>query len=390
MIAIALFVILLIGALGAAGIYFGLSDRAKVEKQVAREHYQKGVVHMNEGDLELAIAEFELVLQLDPQSQDALGSLSEVRRQLEVKPSPTPMLQQETKAAFFGEISAAYAESDWEEVFGTSDRLLALDPAYQREAVDAMLFEAFRASGLESIEQNRMKEGLRLLERAQALRPDDAQVAHARNLADLYLTAMSYWGADWAKAIANLEALHRLDPNYLDTPQRISDACVSFGDLLTESQQHCEAEAQYSKALAVMPDEQVSARREKSLEDCSQLPAQPNATGTPDAEEPEEPDAPSGTFAGRLVERTGITESKLYIRGKVYDKSGKGIQSVRVKIQAWDWSAVAVTDGSGQYAFDGLSNAVTYTLSMIDLPSVPFDVAGVWGKISWVDFREAK
>jgi len=90
------------------------------------------------------------------------------------------------------------------------------------------------------------------------------------------------------------------------------------------------------------------------------------------------------------VERTGIDSGKMYVRGKVLDKDGGGIQGTQVKIQAWDWSAIAVTDGNGQYSFDGLSNPVTYTLSLVTLSSYPFDVEGQWGKISWVDFTEAK
>lgn len=70
------------------------------------------------------------------------------------------------------------------------------------------------------------------------------------------------------------------------------------------------------------------------------------------------------------------------------DEDERGVSGVQIRIQAWDWSATALTDGEGQYSFDGLSNPVTYTLSLVDLSSQPVDVMGERGKITWVNFKE--
>jgi hypothetical protein len=93
---------------------------------------------------------------------------------------------------------------------------------------------------------------------------------------------------------------------------------------------------------------------------------------------------------GRITEQIGMDQSKMYIRGKVVNKSEKGVPNARVQIQAWDWKAAAVTDGNGLFSFDGLANPVTYTLTLPDLPSRPLDVPGVWGKITFVSFQEAR
>jgi len=63
---------------------------------------------------------------------------------------------------------------------------------------------------------------------------------------------------------------------------------------------------------------------------------------------------------------------------------------VVVRIQAFDWSTTATTDGSGLFSFDGLANAVVYTLTLPDLPSEPVDVEGQWGKLSWVEFVQVR
>ena len=126
--------------------------------------------------------------------------------------------------------------------------------------------------------------------------------------------------------------------------------------------------------------EQANIRQQSSLEPS---PAPP-ATLTPGPTK-----APLGTFVGSVVEQTAIDPGKMFIRGHVLDKGDRGVQGTRVQIQAWDWKTMAVTDGNGQFAFDGLGNPVTYTLTLLDLLSLPFDVAGEWGKIKWVQFIES-
>ena len=388
---IAALVVLAIVGLGAAAFYYGMQDRAQVQQEAAEEHYDKGAAHLAQAEFELAIAEFELTLQLDPNHEQALADLNEARHRLEAKPTATPMLQHETKAAYLDELGAAFAQKDWPKVFEFADRLLALDPAYHRGEVDQMLFEAFYKSGLELIEGDRLKEAVRLFDRALALQPDNAQVTHAKRLATLYMTAMGYWGADWAKAVESLVALYRLAPDYSDVRQRTYEAQVSYGDFLVQQQNWCDAATQYAEALAIMDDAKTATKRQASLARCNQQPT-PTAQTAQEGKEtltPEGTSAPPGTFVGRLVERTGIADKKMFIRGKVL-QGGKGVSGQRVKIQAWDWSAIAVTDGNGQYSFDGLSNPVTYTLTLLDLPSLPVDVAGVWGKITWVNFQQLR
>lgn len=270
-----------------------------------------------------------------------------------------------------------------------ADRLLEMDPEYRRSEVNAMLFDAFFQRGQQLVQEDREKEAVRLFDRALGLQPDNAQVAHAKNLATLYTEGMSYWGADWAKAIEKFRELYRLASDYKDVRQRIYEALLSYGDLLARDALWCEAAEQYTEALGVKADTATVTKRREAAERCDAGPqAAPGAQATA-SPMPLGPTVPPGTYAGVLLEQTSIEHRKMFIRGKVLNKEGRGVPGVRVKVQAWDWSAIAVTDGSGQYAFDGLANPVTYTLSLLDLPSIPFEVAGVWGKISWVDFREA-
>ncbi|MBM3190795.1 MAG: zinc-ribbon domain-containing protein, partial [Chloroflexi bacterium] len=251
---VALIVVLAIIGVGVLAVYYGLADRAKVEQQVAEDHYGKGLAHLDRGELELAVAEFELVLQLAPKHQAAQDRLREARQALEAQPTATPMLLEETKAARFEELRQAHAAGDWDAVLEAADRLLALDSAYRRDDVNRMLFDAFYQSGQELLAQDRMKEAVGRFDYALALQPDNVQLAHARKLASLYMAGMGYWGADWARAIEQLSALYTLAPDYRDVRQRVYDAHLIYGDMLAQNQDWCRAAEQYAAALGVSMD----------------------------------------------------------------------------------------------------------------------------------------
>jgi tetratricopeptide (TPR) repeat protein len=385
---VAMVVMVAILGLAFAAYYYGMQDRAQATRSAAQEHYVKGATHIEQGEYELAIAELELALQLEPHHQQALQSLNEARQRIEVRPTPTRELEVETKAAMMQELRDAYAAGDWQRVYDHADRLLALDPTYMRSEVDMMLFEAFYRSGMQFVEQGQPKEAVRLFDRALALQPDHIQVTRAKQLATLYMTAMGYWNADWSMAAETLQELYRLSPDYIDTRQRLRQALVSYGDLLVQEDDGCAAAEQYTQALQFGGDAAIEEKYAQAQELCNDPP--PDSDTTPDAGGTPWPVGPSGVYVGRLVEKTNVDHSAILIRGKVLDSSGKGVVGTQVRIQAWDWSAIAVTDGNGQFAFDGLTNPVNYTLSLVQLPSQSVEAPGERGTITWVNFEQAR
>jgi tetratricopeptide (TPR) repeat protein len=384
---VALLVVLAIAGLAVAGVYFGLKDRARAEHQAAAEHYALGLARMEEKDYEMAIAEFDLVVRLDPSQDRARAKIAEARRMLEATPTPAPTptprpkLEQDV-AGYFEGLRLSYEKRDWPATFEYADSLLALDTNYHRDEVNQMLFEAFYDSGQQLVAEDRLEEAVRYFDRALALQSDKSEVIQARQLASLYLRARGYWNADWDKVIENLLALHELAPNYKDVQQLMLTAHIQHGDALAENQDWCAAEQQYSKALELAQLADVIVKEDSAHKLCGTVgPVATARPGTP---------APSGTFTGRLAQLTSIDGGKILIRGRVLDHDSKGVGGTQVQIQAWDFKTVSVTDGNGQFSFDGLTNPVTYTLSLLNHPSVPFNVAGQWGKLSTVDFQEAK
>ena len=387
--AIAAIVVLAIVGLGLAGVYYGLRDRSNVQHQAAEEYYNKGVVYLEQGQPELAIAQFEMVLRLEPNHSKALAKLDEARQAMNVPPTATPTVASagQMLAKTFDDLRAAQDRQDWAQVFVLVDRIIAQDPTYRRSEVDQILFNACYQSGQDLVEKDRIKEAISLFDRALELQPDNAQVQQARKLAVLYMNGMAYWGADWATTLENLTPLYSMAPDYKDVRQRTHDAHVYYGDLLAEREDWCGAEQQYAQALEITPGSALFDKRQDALTRCNRQPSpQPDQTLTPGAAV----NAPSGTFGGQVTDHIEVDHAHMFIRGKVLDKNNKGVQGTRVQIQAWNWKAVAVTDGNGQCSFDGLNNPVTYTLTLLDLPSLPLDVQGQWGDVTWVDFHEAR
>lgn len=383
-IGVAAVVILLVGALGYGAVQAGRHERALQVEQTAKDLYQRGETYLQEGQLELAAAAYEQALLYMPDHAASSRRLAQVREQLGVQPTPTPLLQRETKQAFWNELMAAYEIGNWELVILQADKLIGVDPDYNRQQVDGMLVEAFYALGTRLVEQDQMVEAVRYFDSALVLAPENGRIALAKDLAVRYMTGMGYWAADWPQAISHLRGAYDLDPQYKDVSQRLHNALVQYGDLMIVRQEWCQASEQYTRALAIRSEAAIVAKNQDATLKCAETP-----TPTPNGDSPPVA-APAGTFVGRLARVEDIPSGQMYIRGQVLDEAGRGVPGVQVKIQAWDWSTLALSDGSGLYSFDGLGNAVVYTLTLVDLPSEPVDVEGQWGKLSWVEFVKAR
>ena len=258
MVILLLVVILVIGALG---IYHGLQKRDRLTQETAEEHCAAGLAHLENGEYELAVAELELTLRLVPDYQEAEEKLSEAKAKLEAQATPTAEIQKQVTADLFSQAQTFYDEGKWDDVVLTLERLRTLDPDYESEAVEELLFATYYDQGLELINEGRLEEALRYLDKALELKPAQEDVLKQRKLAALYLTAISYWGADWDKAITNFSELYSIEPEYIDVKQRLYEACVNKGDLYADQDEWCSAEDQYALALEIKSDQAGEKKR---------------------------------------------------------------------------------------------------------------------------------
>jgi tetratricopeptide (TPR) repeat protein len=254
--------------IGALAVYQGLRDRDRLAQQTAGEHYAAGLAHLENGAYELAVAELELTLRLVPDYRDAKEKLSEAKARLEAQATPTVEMEKQAAAELLHQAQTFYDEGKWDDVALALERLRALDSDYEPEVVKDLLFSTFRNQGLELVNEGRLEEALRYLDKALEVKSGQEDALEQRKLAALYLTAISYWGADWDKTIANFDELYNIRPDYMDVKQRLYDAYVSKGDLYADQGEWCAAEEQYALALEINPDQAGEEKRVKASQLC--------------------------------------------------------------------------------------------------------------------------
>ncbi|MDY7041799.1 MAG: tetratricopeptide repeat protein [Chloroflexota bacterium] len=260
---ILLAVILLLGILGvgALGVYHGLQERAQLTREAAEEHYALGVAHLEAGEIELAIAEFEFALYLVPDYQAANEKLREAQSSLQTKATPTSEVRSQAIDLLYDQALELYRAGKWDEAVVKLDQVRSVDPDFQHGEVEDMLFTSLYNQGLRLVNQDRLEEALRYFDRALEINPADQDTAIQRRLAALYLTAISYWGADWEKTIASFTTLYNTNPDYLDTTDRLQEAHVSYGDVLARRYEWCAAKQQYASAVRVKFSQEAENKR---------------------------------------------------------------------------------------------------------------------------------
>ncbi len=332
LLALALFVGAVAGA-GYAGLYYGERDREAQRQSTLDEHYQNGLIALNNGDFERAQAHFQYVLQLDPGNTLAAQGLAEAQARLVVKPTPTSEAVQSLTEILFEQARSAYSAKSWTDAASTLTQLRALDQEYRASEVEAMLFESLYNAGMAFLDQNQLEEGIFYLDQAVALRPLDADAANQRSLAARYRSALRFWGVDWERAIAELEALYATTPGYKDVFERIYNANIEYGDYLSSVGEMCPAEVVYTKALLLVSTASVEGKRALAAQTCLIATPVPQDGALPVLT----PQAIPGFTVGRLAypvynASTGVYDLyALYADGKILSVASSADQPW------WEW-----------------------------------------------------
>lgn len=278
LVVILLLVVILV--IGALGVYHGLQKRDRLTQETAEQHYAAGLAHLENGEYELAVAELELTLRLVPDYQDAAEKLSEAKARLEAQETPTIEMHEQVAADLLNQAQTFYREGRWDDVVLALERLRVLDADYEPQAVEDLLFATYHDQGLALINEGRLEEALRYLDKALEVKPGQEDVLEQRKLAALYLTAISYWGADWDKAISNFLELYVINPEYMDVRQRLYDAYMNRGDLYADQHQWCSAEEQYVLAIEIRPDQAGEKKRTEAQRLCLAVASSPVSAST--------------------------------------------------------------------------------------------------------------
>ena len=310
-----LVLLLLLGI--SAGVYLGVRqgehDRVQRLTEEAERHYQRGLARLDQGNYELAQAEFEYALKLDPSHPLAGEGIAEAEARRQVVPVPTESPEEPITHDLFRQAEAHYGAERWQDAAATLTSLRQLEPDYERERVEEMLFESRYRAGMALLDDDDFELGIFFLDRAVALRPLDEEATTQRRLAMRYLEALNYWAIDWEECIERFEEIRREAPDYKDAFGRLHQAHVRYAEAWAAQGEMCQAADQYSEALSLLRTGTIEAKQAEAAEACRA------ATPTP---------------APGLVDTTPITRTALppgFSTGRlaypVYDTAG-GIYSV--------------------------------------------------------------
>ncbi len=363
LIVIALGLIILIGVLIAsayAGLYYGERDREEQLQATIQQHYNNGLIALNNGQYDLAEAHFQYVLQLDPENALAKQGVAEARARQQTRPTPTSEAAQALNEQLLQQATAAFDMQDWATAAGTLTQLRAFDAEYHQAEVEAMLFTSLYNAGMALLDEDKLEEGIFYLDQAVALRPLDAEAVNQRNLAARYQAALSFWGVDWEKALSALEELYTTHPDYKDIFAKYYQAHIEYGDQLVTLGEMCPAEIIYTKSLRLIASAGVEQKRAQAAEICLIATPVPLVGDQPMLT----PQAIPGFNVGRLGYTVYNTESGLYDLYALY-ANGQIIRVARSADQPWwQW-------GTGRMVYrDRYNGAISMVLPEEGVPQM--------------------
>jgi tetratricopeptide (TPR) repeat protein len=258
----------LIAASAIGGVVVGLQDRQAADQAKADQFFQEGQANFTAGKLELAKADFLYVLQLNPAYPGARELLAQTQDRLTVKPTPTSVALTNAIDQLYQTGLTAYQAKNWSTAVDVFTQLRAIEPTYQTERVDQMLFDAALTYGLQLLKDDRLEEGIAYLDQAAYLHRLPSEAETQAQYARQYITARDYWNANWDKAIELFQELYAIAPGYRDVFARLVEAHIQYGDERVRAGDACTAQKQYEAALKMRPDPRVQAKLDQAAQTC--------------------------------------------------------------------------------------------------------------------------
>ncbi|RME70380.1 MAG: hypothetical protein D6784_16830, partial [Chloroflexi bacterium] len=283
---------LVFGAIGALGAYQGLKERSARVQAEALTHYQKGQEHLANDSLDLAIAEFEMALSLNPNLLEARQALRQAQEAAQARPTPTSETRTAAAVSLLQAAEAQVEQQNWPEAVKTLSDLRSLDPDFEPERVSDLLFTANYNLALSLLAPDSLEEAVGYLEAALSAQPDNADAAAELDRALLYLRARQAQVDNPRAAVRLFGQLYSTYPEYLDVPTRLAQSYAALGDALIDAGQWCEAETQFAEAIRIQPSDALKSKADLSARRCEAL-AQTESAPSPAATRP--PSAVPGT-----------------------------------------------------------------------------------------------
>jgi tetratricopeptide (TPR) repeat protein len=228
------------------------------------DRFDKGNQQLQAGDYALAQANFEEILKYQPENfgvrnMAATAIAAQTPTPTRVIPTATPVITD--KGKLFALLQDKAQAEDWDAVISLAEQLIALDSAYEQDAVSALRFEALLTRGLQRVRGDEIEQGIFDLDEAAKIKPLSGAAEGERRLAGQYQEALYYVGADWNKANELLEQLYNAAPKYRDVSRRLYLSYAQAGDAYGGQQDWCPAAKKYARAAQIAPSPAMDQKR---------------------------------------------------------------------------------------------------------------------------------
>jgi tetratricopeptide (TPR) repeat protein len=265
------FIILAVGLF--IGYQSGLGDRRQaasvILNQQLEEQFQLGVKALDSGLYQVALKNFQFVIQQDPNYPGAQDKLVEVLLKLSLSPTTsvevTPMFTATPDLrgaeAIFTQARTSIAAQDWTGALENLDALRKADPTYKTVEVDGMYYITLILRGEGKIVNQDCKAislegGIYDLTLAERFGPLDDYAQSLRNWARIYITGASFWEIDWNQVLFYFDQLYinmpyLMDSSCITSMQRYRIASILYADSLVASGDVCGAKEYYDAALLI-------------------------------------------------------------------------------------------------------------------------------------------
>ncbi len=298
--------LLFYGGVGVLAVRQGLQERNQNNLVEAQEHYQKGQAYLANNSIELAMAEFERAIMLNPNLTEAIQGLRQAQRIAQTQPTPTSETRSAAVAEFLGQAETQINAKRWLEALETLLQVRGLDPEYETERVSELLYTASYQQGLKFIISQQATEALAAFEQALAERPNDPDVLEAQNKVSLYIEGTAAKADDAALAVDIFNRLYELDTSYLDTAQQLAVVSEIYGDELAAAEDWCVAEGQYSQANRLDFSDTLEIKAKNAAQKCTNSGAPATATPSPTKTPTRIAKTPTRTASESELEATSV------------------------------------------------------------------------------------
>ena len=302
------FFVLISAATAGMGLgYIYQANQVNEDQQISSEielktQYELGKLDVEAGRLEIARQRFEYILEEDPDYPGAMESLTQVLFQMmendvvssqEItkptkEPSPTLSPTFDTRAVdeIYESALLLYERMDWRSLLQNLVAIRDVDPLYQVEQVDRMMYLAHYFNGIDKIlVDGDLEGGLYDLSIAELFAPLDSQAEIYREWARLYQIGMSFWYVYPDRSVYYFSQLAAAAPYLKDlsgvaavTRHRMS--LLMYGDVLAEAEDWCGAIEQYNLAQGIYYDPAIETMVKEVDEQCQYSIATPTFTPT--------------------------------------------------------------------------------------------------------------